>query len=74
MSEKIKKHYEVLLKAWAVVLVTDAEDEESAIEAAEEQVSKGDFEVEEWRLEKEVRNQELPSAKRRANRICKALE
>lgn len=63
------KTYSVLIKAFAV-LVVDAEDKESAMEIATDEVRMGDFQMEEAQIEKQLKTaQEIAQAKRFADRI-----
>lgn len=63
----MKKNYEVLLTAYCSVVVIGAKDEEEAIEFALDEVSRGDFEIEETNVEREIENgPQLESAKRHA--------
>lgn len=65
------KSYEVLLKAYAVVVVINAEDEEKALEYAEQEVSRGDFEIDDFTIERELKTtQEIERAKSHAHAIA----
>lgn len=66
------KNFQVLIKAYAAVVVIEAENEEKAVELALEDVSFGDFEMDEAVVEREIKTeQELASAKRHAQHVCK---
>lgn len=66
-----KKNYEVLLTAYATVVVLEAESEEKAIEYAMDAVTRGDFEIDEMKVERELKTErELESAKRHAECVA----
>lgn len=66
----MKKSYEVVFKAYASVLVIDAENEDDALELAENELSTGDFEVDEFFVERVLKTPaEVAAARRRANAV-----
>lgn len=66
----MRKNYEVLLKAYSVVVVVGARNEDHALEIACEEVSRGDFDIEESTIDRELKTDRgLANAKRQANRI-----
>lgn len=70
MKSKLRS-YEVLLKAYAIVVVVDAESEDAALEYAEQEVSRGDFEIEEFTIERELTTpKQVEQAKRHANAVA----
>lgn len=70
-SKAAHKSYEVLLTAYATVVVVDAESEEKALEYAEQEVSRGDFEIEAFTIERELTTpQQIEQAKRHANAVA----
>lgn len=64
MKEEIKG-YEVVIKAYAIVLVIGAEDEEDAFEMAEEHVRFGSFELDEMSIDEEFFSQEKMDSARK---------
>lgn len=68
----MKKNYEVLVKAFAIVLVEGANDEDEALEVAAGELAAGDYEFDEATIEKEATTElELTSARRFAKRVIK---
>jgi hypothetical protein len=71
MKKKLK-NYEVLIKAYAVIVVEGAKDEEEAVEFASQDISLGDFEIDEYEVERELKTlQEMESAKKHCQRVSK---
>lgn len=65
------KNYEVMITAYAVVVVLEAENEEQACEYAQESINKGEFEVESVAVERELKTKrQVESAKRHAQAIA----
>ncbi len=64
------KNYQVKIIAYAIVLVVKAESEEKAILYATEEVSAGDFEIDETTIECEVPDDRLENAKRHAHTVA----
>lgn len=65
-----KKNYNVLITAYSTVLVIGAESKDKAFEYAQNEVSRGDFEIDECRIEEEVKKSELEQARRLANVVA----
>lgn len=62
------RHYQVIVTGYSVVVVVDAEDEEEAMRCAIDVISTGDFQVDECRVESELKTpEELAIAKREAD-------
>lgn len=66
-----KKNYEVKVTAYATVLVIAAEDEDKALEYAEDQLNFGNLQMDEMSVVKEVTSkEELDSLRRHADAIA----
>ena len=62
--------YEVIVKAHCVVVVENCESEDEALELAWENISRGDFEVEEASIEQELLDEDsLSQAVRHCHRV-----
>ncbi len=71
----MKKNYQILVKAYAVVLVERAESEEKAFEYAQDALSTGDFEVEGMTIESIVKDgAEFQNAKKHADLVAEEEE
>jgi hypothetical protein len=64
-----KKNYEVLVTAYATVLVIGAESEKQALEYATEDVCYGDFQMDEAEVEREVSAQNLEASRKHADAV-----
>lgn len=62
-----KKNYNVIVKAYATVLVIGAESEEKALEYASDTLRMGDMQLDEAEIKNEVKNCNLESARRFAD-------
>lgn len=65
-----KKNYEVLITAYALVLVIGAEDEEKAFEYASDACSMGDLEFDSSQIEREVPDALLDNARKTADVVA----
>lgn len=66
-----KKAYEVFVIGWCTVYVTDCEDAEQAMEVARDEISTGDFEIDEIQIKGELKSpEEIERSKRHANLSC----
>ena len=71
MSTKTeKKNYKVLVTGFATVLVISAENESKAVEYALSEMSMGDFEMEEAKVQCEVPKEDLANARRHADCVA----
>jgi hypothetical protein len=65
-----KKNYEVLIKAYATVVVVGAKNQDEALNWASEEISTGDFQIESAEVEREIKgNLALERAKAHADCI-----
>lgn len=69
MNEPTKKNYEVLVTAYARVLVIGAESREQAMEQAQWELHSGDFDFDGASVKSEVADSDVPNAKRHANAV-----
>jgi hypothetical protein len=63
------KNYEVLVTGYSRVVVVGAKNEEEALEFASDEITSGDFEIDEMKVECEIKPQDLERAKQHANAI-----
>ena len=71
MAKKKLKSYLVKMAGYCTVVVVDAESQEKACEYARDQVSHGDFEIDETEVECELKTpEEIERAKRHATAIA----
>lgn len=62
--------YEVLVTAYCTVVVQDVENEEEAIDVVWNEVNRGDFELDDCRVEQELSSEEdLERAVRHCNQV-----
>jgi len=72
MAKKKLKNYEVLVTAFATVLVLEAESEEKAMEYATDELRMGDLQLDEASVKCEIKTAEdLDRARRHADAIAK---
>lgn len=65
------KNFEVIVTAYSTVIVVNAKDESEAMELAMDAVSTGDFDVEDARVEREIKDpSQLERAKKHANCVA----
>ena len=69
MSKTTKRNYEVLVRGCATVVVVGAKDEDQALELARDEITSGDFEIDEMKVEREIRPEDLERSKRFANAV-----
>lgn len=64
------KTYEVLITAYATVLVIDAENEEKAMEYATDACSMGDLQLDSAKVEREVPADRIENARKHADVVA----
>lgn len=69
MSKTTKRNYEVLVRGYATVVVVGAKDEDQALELARDEITSGDFEIDEMKVEREIRPEDLERSKQFANAV-----
>ena len=67
MSKAKKRNYEVLVKGYSTVVVVGAKNEEEALDVAKDELASGDFEIEEMKVEREIKPEDLERYKQLAN-------
>lgn len=66
-SKAKKKNYNVVISAFATVLVIGAESPEQALQYANDQIHSGDFQIDESSIKEEVAPNEIENARRHAD-------
>lgn len=69
MSKAKKRNYEVLVKGYSTVVVVGAKDEEQALELASDEITSWDFEIEEMKVKREIKPENLKRSKQLANAV-----
>ena len=69
MSKAKKRNYEVLVKGYSTIVVIGAKNEEEALEVAEDEIASGDFQIEEMKVEREIKPEDLERSKQLANLV-----
>lgn len=65
-----KKNYTVQIIGWSTVLVIGAESEDKALEYATNECSFGDFQMDEAKIERVVKDDEVENARRHADCVA----
>ena len=74
MSKANKRNYAVLVKGYSTVVVVGAKDEGEALEFARGEITSGDFEIEEMKVERVIKPEDLERSKRLANAVSEEKE
>ena len=60
---------ELQVKGYSTVVVVGAENKEQALEFARDEITSGDFEIEEMKVEREIKPEDLERSKQLANAV-----